>query len=99
MSSEIKVNLAEMENVINLMKDLETQTGDITVGREIYQDYLLQNVGRAKDKMNACEYKTNSIRSRLTFLVNQTNIFLQNTKNKMEEDDAYLSNQIDTLTK
>ena len=99
MSNEIKVNLAEIDNVINLMKELRSQADELAEVNTGNQDYLRKNVGRAKDRMNVCEYRTESIGSGLRGLISKTNTFLLNTKTKMEKDDTYLSNQIDTLTK
>lgn len=96
---EIKVNLTELEHMINLMDGLKKQAQEIVVVRKIYEDYLMKNTGKAKEKMKACEYKSAAIKNNLALLIEKTSIFLRNTKLLIEGDEKYISRKIDTLTK
>lgn len=96
---EIRINVTELEHAIDLMDDLKKQAQEIVVVRKLYEDYLMKNTGKAKEKMNACEYKSGAIRNNLVLLVEKTSIFLQNTKLSIEDNENYISRKIDTLTK
>ena len=96
---EIIINLTELEHAIKLMEGLRKQAQDIVVVRKLYEDYLMKNVGKAKEKMKACEYKSGAIRNNLVLLVEKTGIFLQNTKLSIEDDEDNIIRKIDSLTK
>lgn len=96
---EIRIELTELQHSIEFMVNLKKQAQEIVGVRKGGQDYFMGNIGKAKEKMNICEYKSNEIIKDLVLLVDETITFLNNAKLLFEEGENYSLSKIDTLTK